>query len=197
MTVTMRDLRETDAAGWVLNKVEEFQRDCDVVFLWFGPPSGTASRAREAPLPQARVAPRPLRSREFPAGLPELPAEDAARVADANVLYDFIARVVHALPPGVQWAIENPASSYLWELPAFKGMLLVHPRAVDVVLTSCNYGGSRPKRIRLRTNVAALGRLGGPCTGAHPPRYLGALHAPWGAARVGGFALASEAEYPP
>jgi len=64
-------------------------------------------------------------------------------------------------------------------------------------LTSCNFGGKRPKRTRLLTNAKGLAWMAGPCSQTHPPRHFQNLHAPWGRKKGGGFCTAEEAEYPP
>ena len=64
-------------------------------FFHLGVPCGTASRARERPLPAHHVLasrpPQPLRSAEFPLGLPSLPADskDSWRVRTANIFSGF------------------------------------------------------------------------------------------------------------
>eukprot|EP00972_Heterocapsa_arctica_P030228 4452749-Heterocapsa_arctica.AAC.1 len=44
----------------------------DVVFVWFGIPCGTMSRARGIRLPNGAPGPQPLRSEAMPLGLPGL-----------------------------------------------------------------------------------------------------------------------------
>ena len=48
--------------------------------------------------------------------------------------------------------MENPATSYLWQLPEAKALLEMIG-AIDVVFTACMFGGIRPKRVRIRTNI--------------------------------------------
>ena len=195
MFISMHDLRLEDAVDWTLEQFHNLARGGTKVKVWFAPPCGTASRARE--FAAHAGAPRPLRSKEHPAGLPGLDAVDSARVATANFLYNYVLQVIQRLPAGTEWAIENPQSSYLWLLQGYPELLGEHGGMVvkDVDLTACNFGGRRPKRTKLRTNMA-LGALSGPCTGRHPPRFGSELHAPWGVQRDGTFATAEEAEYP-
>ena len=91
--------------------------------VFLAPPCGTASRARERPIPAAlrrkgAPEPRPLRSAEHPAGLPGLAGQDLARVQSANLLYELTARVVeHAASRGATFTVENPARSWFWAYP--------------------------------------------------------------------------------
>ena len=60
-------------------------------FVWFAPPCGTFSRAREIPVPKwllAQGAPevRPLRDKEYPLGKPDLKPIEQLRVAKGNIL---------------------------------------------------------------------------------------------------------------
>ena len=57
-----------------------------VIFVWLAPPCGTASLARQVPLPGHRPGPQPLRSWEHPDGLPSLNEWDQDRVQKANTL---------------------------------------------------------------------------------------------------------------
>ncbi len=94
-------------------------------FAHLAPPCGTASRAREKPLPAHILKlgvkePQPLRSSQYPMGLPGLEDEDAIRVAAANELYTFTAAFAaecHLLH--VLFFFENPKRSYMWETPMF------------------------------------------------------------------------------
>ena len=65
-----------------------------VRFVWLAPPCGTASRARERPLPAGTSQhiinrSKPLRSNDEPMGLSTLTALDLQRVESANKLYLF------------------------------------------------------------------------------------------------------------
>ena len=73
----------------------EMLSSANVCLAHFGPPCGTASRARERPLPPqlAHVQACPLRSDESPFGLPGLRASQAARVQAAKQALCHHARV--------------------------------------------------------------------------------------------------------
>ena len=85
-----------------------------------GLPCGTSSRARELPIPQAmRQAgvpePPPLRSAEFPLGLPNLAPHHQCRVDSANALYFLAVEVIlWCFLRGIVVSVENPANSWLW-----------------------------------------------------------------------------------
>ena len=69
-----------------------------VVGVFLAPPCGTCSLARNIKLRDSTGkimhGPKPLRSAEWPEGLPRLGPQDRARVSAANKLYDFLARLV-------------------------------------------------------------------------------------------------------
>ena len=189
------DLGLAGMAVKLIKMIRDMLVNCHQVLIVFAPPSGTGSRAREIKIRGRPDAPKPLRSERFPAGLPNLDEAEKKQVECANTLYQLVADVVNELYGEVYWIIENPTSSYMWHLP-YMVRLLELPGALDTDLTACNFGGRRPKRTRLRSNVPGLQALAGGCSGAHPNRHGDDLHAPWGFGRAGSFATAEEAEYP-
>ena len=70
----------------------------NVLLLWFAPPCGAASRAREKPLPPFAKAglkiPVPLRSDARPDGLDRLAARDRLRAEESNQLYSAMTELV-------------------------------------------------------------------------------------------------------
>jgi hypothetical protein len=159
--------------------------------LWAGIPCGTCSRAREIPITiHGRPGPKPLRSAEFPRGLPNLAPWDQLKVSKANHIYDFVATLIHRLiHSGKIIIIENPRGSWLWELPQFSALL--DSGFVDVDFQHCKWCPSsikcRAKWTRLGTNCQALLQLADPCRKSH-------VHLPWGF-HDNTFATAGEAEY--
>jgi hypothetical protein len=82
------------------NYVLELLNSGRVFAVHIGPPCGTASRAREKPLPRwikdrGVKEPRPLRSETEPRGLRSLQGLDKLKVEAANSLYDFTAVVIN------------------------------------------------------------------------------------------------------
>ena len=85
-----------------------------------GLPCGTSSRARERPIPrEMRLAgvpePPPLRSAEFPLGIPGLAHHHQRRIDSANCLYALAIEIIlWCHRHKVVISIENPANSWLW-----------------------------------------------------------------------------------
>ncbi|CAE7297549.1 F25B4.6 [Symbiodinium sp. CCMP2592] len=179
--------------------------------LWihFGLPCGTSSRARQLPVsPKLRAkgvpAPRPLRSARFPLGLPDLSPLERQRVESANAVY---VTCVHALfaawKANALITIENPSRAWTWaalaQLVTRFGRDHGCPDFVDwffqledVHFSMCMHGGQRKKDTRLRSSPGAFSSLAMECDGLHD-------HAPYGHQWSGGkwnFDTASEAQYP-
>ena len=88
--------------------------------IHLGLPCGTASLARERPVPAALQAqgapnPPPLRSAEHPLGKPGLRPFHQAKVDSANKLYALAIEVlVFCALRGIVISFENPTDSWLW-----------------------------------------------------------------------------------
>ena len=164
-----------------------------------GLPCGTSSKARGRPLPNGEIGPSPLRSRDFPLGLPSLQpgSVDSCRVDTANRLYAFGYRVLrYCLDNSIIVCIENPRNSFLWEiLAAFEPSEPSHrllPRLSEVCFDQCCHGGSRPKGTKLLCSPECFESLRASCPGNH-------LHKAWGRIVECGsvrFATKDEAAYP-
>ena len=105
----------------------QWMRSPLVVGVFLAPPCGTCSLARNIQLRDERGrrirGPKPLRSAEWPEGLPGLGDKDRARVSAANMLYEFVAQVVtmaHSL--GLLVVVENPRSSLFCLTRFWKGI---------------------------------------------------------------------------
>ena len=95
----------------------------NIKYIHFAPPCGTASRAREMQRTSG-PNPMPLRSDEFPDGLPHLGYADALRVHKDNELYKFVAEAcLRLVTMGIFWTIENPGHSLMWQTKAFAAAL--------------------------------------------------------------------------
>lgn len=68
-------------------------RNPQVKAVFLAPPCGTASAGRNIQKGDGPTLPKPLRSAEFPDGLPVLQGMDFLRVEHSNILYDFSAIV--------------------------------------------------------------------------------------------------------
>jgi hypothetical protein len=122
-----------------------------------------------------------------------LNSTDATRVAQANKIYDFVAKFAsEADDAGVFFWIENPKRSWMWEIEGFKA-LAAKPGVHMHSLQLCMFGGTRPKWSAFLTNIPAFAGIVKTCDGSHS-------HAPWQSFDTPGgrvFDTASEAEYPP
>jgi hypothetical protein len=102
----------------------------NVKYVHMGPPCGTYTRARDKPISAHLLKagcpnPQPLRSEQYPAGLPNLHNEgkeiDLVKVEKANVLTDMCARISDwCIDKGVAFTIENPTNSHIWGMPSMK-----------------------------------------------------------------------------
>jgi hypothetical protein len=193
---TPRDLDLTTFSGQ--RELWRLMSSPALCFVHMSPPCGTASRAREKPLPKhARdkgwPQPQPLRSEEFPMGLPNLAEtlpRQVSRVAKANKLFLLCAEICQCLTRrGVPWTLENPRNSLFWWIPEVESILQLRDVG-DVFFQHCMHGSERDKWTRLRCYPThQYVSLALTCDKSHP-------HKPWGAYGPGQFATADEAEFP-
>ncbi|CAE7257321.1 F25B4.6 [Symbiodinium sp. CCMP2592] len=179
------------------------------LWLHFGLPCGTGSRARQLPISSALRAqgvpqPRPLRSAKFPLGLPDLKPHERLRVEAANAVYSTCVRALFAAwKVNALVTIENPARAWTWaalaalicqfardnSCPAFADWYF---ELQDVSLSLCMFGGNRRKDTRLRCTPKVFEVLSVPCDGKHS-------HVPYGQKmRMGTwvFGTSSQTQYP-
>ena len=143
----------------------------NILRLWIAPPCGTASRAREKPLPPFVKAglkvPVPLRSDAFPDGLGKLSATDKQRGEESNQLYEQVTTIVReALKLQLHVAIENPTNSLYWETSFFAPLKEVL-HAFYVTFHNCCHGGARPKLTSVWTTLSCLQALEARCQNDH------------------------------
>ena len=163
---------------------------CSSQCLWvhFGTPCGTASRARMRRMSKRSHGPPPLRSDRFPLGLPNLSGVNLARVRSANILYRFSCELMIKLDSlGKIFTMENPWTSLFWVTPYWL-KVANSCKTYMVELHYCMFGGKRKKHTALATNCEAVMELNVLCDEQHP-------HAPWTFSN-GKFATSEEAEYP-
>eukprot|EP00435_Cladocopium_sp_Y103_P048940 s2442_g14.t1 len=188
--ISKTDLCKKETQDQVISWIE--QGRVDGVML--APPCGTSSRAREIPVFESgrkRAAPRPLRSKQWPNGIPSLRGVSALKVKLANKLYAFARRVIDTcVRLNIPFICENPQRSWMWattffqDLPDICRFQCIH---------SCMYGGQRLKKTALLLNFEA-NNLKLTCNGRHQ-------HLPWGktlSPHTGEtvFSTSTEAEYP-
>ena len=169
--------------------VEEWARHPNCLWLHFGVPCGTASRAREIRLNRLVHGPPPLRDQRFPDGLPphRLSAKNLLRVRSANRLYSFMMRLILLLDPNKIWTIENPLRSWLWAtsyVKAVKRRIKTYFGRFDM----CMFGGKRFKKTGILSNSKHVMSFQLPCNNRHK-------HLPF-KVRGGKFDTSQEAEYP-
>ena len=158
----------------------------------FAAPCGSASRAREKRRKNG-PDPKPLRSDEFPDGLPSLFGDDWSRVDIANKLYKFVAEAIPILNSlGIAWIVENPSNSLMWLTFVFKPMMSdmekFNCRFINIQM--CMHGGQRDKRTALLfSKLLDLSEMEVQCDKQHE-------HLPWGLTKEGVFATAGERNYP-
>ncbi len=146
---------------------ETLRCDPSIALVWLSPPSGSFSRARENPVKGGGGYP-PLRSITHPQGLPELKADDRVRVAKENALADKVSQVVAACSTlGVEWAIQHPWRSFLWQLPSLRLAAAAH----STEFPACAFGGNSKRRTKVLTSLAAIANnLRRECPGGHVHR---------------------------
>ena len=151
------------------------------------PPCGTCSKARGIPMKDGTKGPQPLRSADFPLGLPHLSQRDQQRVFLANQIYKFCGLYVQKLhQAGIPWTIENPTNSLMWDLEFFTWAVA---NGIFVNMHACAYGSARKKLTSFLCSHREFAALELYCDGQHE-------HLPWGIAEDGAFSTSHEAEYP-
>ena len=191
------DLSSESGQRLILDIVEK----AEIVHIHAGPPCGTSTKSREIPISKALRAagapqPKPLRSAEWPWGLPSLQGINRARVETANRIYLFVIKcVLIVFHKGGTFSIENPWRSWFWALPPVQSLLSL-TGVFDTLFDQCTQGGERPVRRRWRSNVQQLNRLSGDCPGVslthvHKPFTIRLEADSWKCS------TAEEAVYPP
>lgn len=156
----------------------------NLVGVHMGLPCGTASRARDQPIPEALRRqgvpnPPPLRSAEDPFGLPHLRKHHQVRVDSANILYKLGFQVdLHCLGKNIVVSIENPANSWLWAVLALlsRDTDVEHRKLWNTLVTvqfhaSC-HGSSRRKHTGWLSTSGVYSALAATCDNSH-------THEPW------------------
>ena len=156
------------------------------MYVHFGIPCGTCSRAREIPIQGG--GPKPLRSEQTPEGLQGLSDADQRRVDLANAVYETCCKLIlHCIAEGVDWSLEQPRRSLFWWTKYWKS-IVESSRPWYASFHSCMYGGARPKATTIASSLWEIKQLDAECNGQH-------VHLPWGRTPHG-FATADEVEYP-
>lgn len=116
--------------------------------------------------------PKPLRSNEFPEGLPNS-TRDQTPVSIANQLFGYACKIFEiAASRGLVVTMENPSSSYFW-LTLWVLRLIKAIRTYKADFQVCMYGSGRDKWTRLLSNVSAIECMSVRCDRSHS-------RSPWG-----------------
>ena len=171
------------------------------LYIHAAPPCGTATRAREKPMPthlKQRGAPEPrqLRSNQFPLGLQSgLNERETLMLNLANAVYKFVFELcIKRALTNKLFSIENPTNSYMWQTPWALELLQLPGVYIDD-FPQCCHGGSRPVMRRWVSNIQQFKALRGSCPGQSSSH----IHKKFGAEKINGiwkFATAEEATYP-
>ena len=133
-----------------------------VFFMHFGTPCNTFSSARKED-----GGPPPLRSLEFPDGLPNLDLELFLVTFLGNIFVDRTAEACFALARlGMDFSIENPLFSLIWETPAMKRVARLC-RAFNIDFDQCMWGAPSVKPTRILATSEAFRALEVRCDGSH------------------------------
>ena len=179
--------------GQLQDLLEYIRRDADrVALVWIAPSCGTASRARERPIPGQKNCPKPLRSSRQPDPLDGLSGVDKLKVELANQLYDSVRQITEcAVDCGICVAIENPTNSHYWDTTPTKAILDKYGDN-RVTFHACAHGGTRDKSTTIWQSAAWFDSMALLCDGKH-------AHDSWRPVVKDGkmtFPIAQEASYP-
>ena len=121
---------------------------------WFGVPCGTACSAQERQRGSKPTSPIEGHGGAVGRTDIQLNAQESVRLSRATAIYRFMVRIIPKLEQrGVQWVVENPWRSLLWNIPEVQA-LLERPGIQDVDYTACIVCSERDKRQRLRGHTA-------------------------------------------
>ena len=96
--------------------VEQWLFSGKCLWVHFGIPCGTASKARCRRLSKKVHGPPPLRNSKFPDGIPGITGLHLVKLRAANRLYNFMRVLIKKLhAANIIWTVENPLTSLLWE----------------------------------------------------------------------------------
>ena len=104
-------------------------------FALAGPPCGDFSRAKLRP-----GGPKPLRTPEFPFGVPGLSERDQQRVESSHTLLHRVVQILLAVfSTGGHVCLEQPSSAFSWQDPSVQDFL-AETAAVCSVVPACCFG---------------------------------------------------------
>ena len=122
------------------------------------PECKTLSKARDIPIPGAKIQPKRLRSKKFVLGFPKLRGRLLNKVQKGNRMAKWSLKSaidIHKQRRGV-W-VENPGNSYMWdfeEAKEFAGL----PGVTSALFHNCMHGGRKRKLTRIDTNMEPVAK---------------------------------------
>ena len=112
-----------------------------MLVVWFGTPCNTMTSAR-----RLDGGPPPIRTDEYPEGLPNLSPASQRKVDEGNRLCEVTAMAAELCHgSGVAFVIENPARSFLWRQAALRRALHV-TGAIAALFDYCCFGAPWQKK---------------------------------------------------
>ena len=127
-------------------------------FVWAALDCSDKSRIREIPVKHAREnsLPAPLRSEEFPMGLPDLQGHDRERVTASNDTAEFVLGELRLLQTrGGASGRDNPSNSIHWYTPT-EVQMMAKGSWWDKFYDGCTLQGVRRKKQRIRHDVEEI-----------------------------------------
>ena len=185
---------------------QELAEDLDAADIrHWAPNCATFSRAREIPIPGVKSAPIPLRSEEFPRGIPcevdRMSSKAKRRLELDTNMADMAAKdCTDADEKGKIFTLEHPGRSIALHLESWK-TLLQRRRVRAYHYHTCMFEGSRRKKFQvLITNSEYFLAMGRECKGGKICDRTGEPHLKWRPTVTGGkvlqFTTGDEREYP-
>ena len=147
--ICIYDLADDSQCDDLLSFIEHNHEN--IVWIHCAPACGTASRARQKALPNLTAkgyhVAKPLRSEDFPHGVPGLSNTDKIRTETANLVYANTAKIIQlAFRFEIQCSLENPLNSLFWAVPEIQAVL-AEIQGHDVIFDNCCHGGRPSTRI--------------------------------------------------
>ena len=129
----------------------------NILLVHLAPPCGTCSAATSKRHKSLEAAgynlPKPLRSKEYPMGLPSLRGLDAAKVTSANALYEVTFQIASScIDLQLTVSIENPENSLFWDAVPIQGPL-AKCNGHHNVFQSWMIGGDRDKQTKWSVQI--------------------------------------------
>ena len=146
----------------------------NVAAAHFAPVCGTASKARERPMPPGYKGKplAPLRSYDQLLGLDSLAGQDRDRVHAANILYAVtVVAAILLISRNTIVSIENPKNSYFWAIACLIAALLENGKLwtnlEDVNFANCMFGSKRKKHTTWKSTPAVFHAMNKECDSSH------------------------------